>query len=198
MRSGLAAVAAAVALVGTAACGADGESAASSPSASPSSSQERTYFGNADSSAINETALPAQDALNKANESMQRCDRAADRGGYPAWRRCWHGTLDRAEQGVAQSAEVLERLARKDLPPRCVAELEATAEVLAEQARAVAGLTAGIDSPRRAAQTRALNQMQDVLATAHRTFAEKFQGLTPLCYSPEDLKSIDATPSQSP
>jgi hypothetical protein len=188
-------------LLATNACGSEGESgavASPSPSAQDSSSPARHYFGEAESSAINDTALPAQDALTKAHGSMARCDRAAESGGYPAWRRCWHRVLDPAEQGIVDSTEVLGELADKPLPPRCVAALEGAAKVLQGHARTVAAVTAGIDSPRRGEQTRALNRLQRVMEDAHQTFGKRFRGMTPLCYSPEDLKSIEADPSQVP
>lgn len=200
MRSLLVGLVAGVLLL-TTACGSDAESdaaASPSPSAEASSSPERQYFGDAESSAINDTALPAQDALTKAHGSMARCDRAAESGGYPAWRRCWHRVLDPAEQGIADSSEVLDELAGRPLPPRCVAALTATSKLLAAHARTVGALTEGIDSNRRGVQQRAINRLQRVLEDAHGTFGKRFGGMTPLCYSPEDLKSIEAEPSQAP
>ncbi|HET7350278.1 MAG TPA: hypothetical protein VFJ28_05025 [Marmoricola sp.] len=204
MKSVLVGLVAGVLLLTTAGCGSDGESdagsAATSPSASAkaSSSPAPTYFGDAESSAINDTALPAQDAITKAHGAMARCDRVGSSDGYPAWRRCWHRLLDPAEKGLVDSSGVLTELAGKPLPPRCVAALEAAAKALQGHARTVAAVMAGIDSPRLGAQTRAVNRMRRVLEEAHGAFGKRFGGLTPLCYSPEDLKSIEAEPSQVP
>lgn len=204
MRSVLVAMVAGVVLLTAAGCGSDGEtgtrSAAASPSdsATTSSSPSPTYFGEADSSAINETALPAQDAISKAYSAAARCDRVGSTKGYPAWRRCWHRLLDPAEKGLVDSSGVLTGLAAKELPPRCVAGLKSAAIALEGRARSVAVVMDGIDSPRRGAQTRAVNRMLRVLEDAHATFGKRLRGLTPLCYSPEDLKSIEAQPSQVP
>jgi hypothetical protein len=204
MRSVLVAMVAGVVLLTTAGCGSDGEtdtkSATASPSASPkaSSSPAQKFFVEADSAAINETALPAQAAISKAYGAAARCDRVGSTKGYPAWRRCWHRLLDPAEKGLVDSAGVLTGLADKELPPRCVAALEDAAKALEGRARTVGAVMAGIDSPGRGAQTRAVNRMLRVLEDAHATFGKRLRGLTPLCYSPEDLKSIEAQPSQVP
>lgn len=205
MRSVLVAMVAGVVLLTTAGCGSEGKSdtqsaAAASRSASPkpSSSPAPKYFVEADSAAINETALPAQAAISKAHGSAARCDRVGSTKGYPAWRRCWHRLLDPAEKGLVDSAGVLTGLADKELPPRCVAALEDAAKALEGRARTVGAVLAGIDSPGRGAQTRAVNRMLRVLEDAHATFGKRLRGLTPLCYSPEDLKSIEAQPSQVP
>ena len=62
----------------------------------------------------------------------------------------------------------------------------------------VGGLLRGIDSKRRVAQVRALRIYGTTLGEISKSFAEPFQAVTQVCYSPKDLASINASPKPSP
>ncbi len=171
----------------------------SGSSTSPGATPGATYFVEADTTAINAAAEPVRAAGVRAQAPAQlaRCDRARSKG-YPQWRACFHGLLDPLQQGLQALAAQLNTLAARDFPPDCVRSLGAGADIYAGFGADVQGLLAGIDSDRRPAQARSMRTYSATLARFGEGYAAPFQALTRVCYSPEDLASIDAQPSASP
>jgi len=158
-----------------------------------------TYFERADSDAINSTAATAQQALAKAytQRTQKRCNAAVSEG-YPAWRMCWHQALDPVEQGLVGLSTEMERLAGQEFQDKCVEQLTSAAATFEEMRTSIGGLLTRIDSDERASQQRAMNTYNRELLAVGRGFAPTFRSLTKVCYSPEDLASINASPSPSP
>jgi hypothetical protein len=185
-------------------CGSGSDSAdsptGSSAEKTPESgaTQEQTYFERADSDAINRVAATAQKALATAyaSKTQKKCNAAGSQG-YAAWRACWHQALDPVERSLDGLAQEMQRLAGQDLPEKCVAELKTASATFADMGRKVARLTTGIDSDQRASQKRAMNSYDRDLLAIGNGFAPTFRSLTQVCYSPDDLASINASPSPS-
>jgi hypothetical protein len=184
------------AVVLLAACGSsDAASKKSEPdtSASPAA----TYFVQADTDAINKAAAPAQAAGTKAvsDTGIAGCNKLE---AYPAWRKCWHSLLDPFSRGLTRLAATFTTLAANDLPEDCVTELEGAAETFGGFAGRVDGLLAGFDSDERSAQAKAAKRYGKTVQSIIDGFAKPFQDMTQVCYSPQDLESINASPSPSP
>lgn len=158
------------------------------------------YFVDHDTETVNEVASPAQQALTRAGStaSQNRCARVGNRRGYDEWRSCWHGLLDPLQSSLRSMAALLGDVSAKDLPPACVDELTSTQRRFERLADRTAGLLTGIDSPRRRAQVRAMNAYGTVLGQIGTAFTESFPAMTAVCYSPEDLAGINASPQGSP
>ena len=187
--------------------GARSSSQSSSQSSSPSvagnpSSTEgsgATYFTNTESDAINAVARPAQAAatraLTAANES--RCNRLGSKG-YAVWRACWHALLDPYAQGLRAIAAELGTLQVGEFPAGCLDGLKAADSTFRGFAQRVDRLLAGFDSNKRAAQVKAINGYTSTIRTIETGYSKPFQAVTRVCYSPEQLKKLDASTSASP
>jgi len=196
----LAAVACAALLASGCGSGGDASSGSSaSASPSPTATPSAAYFVKADTAAINEAAHAAQAAGTKATArpSMNRCDRAGAKG-YAAWRACWHGLLDPYQHSLEGLSTTLEALTGHDVPHACKTQLGHASDTFAGRADEVAGLTKGIDSDTRAQQVKAMHDYEKTLTAISYGYTKPFQALTQVCYSPQDLASINASPSGSP
>ena len=180
-------------------CGGDGESGSGDAKDEPSASPAASYFVKADTDAINAALVQAQKAGARAQapKAQAACNKAGDRG-YEAWRTCWHNLLNPFEKALTDLAAELGRLAERDFPEDCVTSLGGAQAAFTGFAEEVDGLITGIDSQRRAAQVRALRLYGPTLGEISKSFAEPFQGVTGVCYSPKDLASITASPRPSP
>ncbi len=179
-------------------CG-SGESDADDDKGDPSSSPTASYFVKADTDAINAVAVKAQTTGARAQAAKQQaaCNKAASRG-YERWRTCWHNLLEPFEAALTGLATQLGTLAERDFPDDCVTSLKAAEAAFTGFATEVEDLHKGIDSKRRAAQVRALKIYGTTLGEISKSFAEPFQAVTQVCYSPKDLASINASPRPSP
>ena len=101
-------------------------------------------------------------------------------------------------KALAGLATELGTLAEREFPEDCVTSLEAGEAAFTGFATQVDGLLRGIDSKRRVAQVRALRIYDTTLGEISKSFAEPFQAVTQVCYSPKDLASINASPKSSP
>jgi hypothetical protein len=177
----------------------DGESASGGENDDPSASPTASYFVRADTDAINAAAVRAQKtgAMAQAAKQQTSCNKAGDRG-YEPWRTCWHKLLTPFRKALAGLAAQLGTLAEREFPEDCVTSLEAAEVAFTGFATQVDGLLRGIDSKRRVAQVRALRIYDTTLGEISKSFAEPFQAVTQVCYSPKDLASINASPRSSP
>ena len=167
----------------------DGEPKKPSRSETPSAS----YFVIEDTAGLNQAAATAQTAGTRARavRNLEACNKI---DAYPAWRRCWHGLLDPFAKGLTDLGGEFTSLATGTFPASCVAELEKGAQTFAGFAREVDALLAGIDSSDRRAQVKATRAYQGSLDGIGEGFNKPFQDITQVCYSPEDLASINASP----
>ena len=179
--------------------GGDGDAGSGGEKDEPSASPTAAYFVRADTDAINAAAVKAQrtGAQAQAAKAQTACNKAANRS-YEQWRTCWHNLLDPFKASLTGLATELRTLAKRDFPEDCVTSLGAAEVAFTGFATEVEGLLAGIDSKRRAAQVRALRIYGTTLGEISKSFAEPFQGVTGVCYSPKDLASITASPRPSP
>lgn len=182
----------------------EGSSAAASPEPSASASDEavgedQVFFVRKDTAAINQVVARAQESgtTAQARDRLARCNQARDRG-YAAWRACWHDLLDPYRRTLSAVAQQLGEIAAQDLPAACSEQLRAGERRFTGFERRVGGLVAGIDSEERAAQVRAMGAYDRELRAVGAGFAPVFQDLTKVCYSPQELASIDAESSGSP
>lgn len=188
-------------------CGSGSESSSSDGGSAPSQAASPeagavtagAFFVTADTDAINAAAAPAQQALRRAavEKAPARCDRQSSKG-YDAWRACWHGLLDPVSEGLQGLAVQLNTLASRDFGEDCVRTLSAAADTFTGYSDEVGRLLAGIDGENRKAQSKAVNTYTPTLRKMATGFAEPFEDLTAVCYSPADLESINASPSTSP
>lgn len=198
LRTVCATVIGALLLVG---CGSGGDSSADTgdSGASPSAGPSTTYFVRADTDQINRVTARAQKAAvaAQAQKRIEACD-AKTAEGYAAWRACWHRLLDPFEASLRAVATTLTERGAQDLPQSCRTELERAATTFVARAKVVSGLLAGIDSEQRKDQDRAMRTYTGSLEKMAKKWAKPFQDLTQACYSPEELASINASPSASP
>ena len=199
MRGPPCAFALAVALTVSGCGGGDGKSESSGEKGDPSASPTTAYFVRADTDAINAAAVQAQKtgAQAQAAKAQAACNKAGNRG-YRQWRTCWHNLLGPFKTSLTGLATELATLAERDFSEDCVTSLEAAGAAFTGFADEVDALLAGIDSKRRTTQVRALKVYGATLGEISKSFAEPFQGVTQVCYSPKDLASITASPSPSP
>lgn len=175
-------------------------SAGASPSGSASASDAaEVFFARADSDAVNRVVARAQRSGTRATARQQtdRCNATSDRG-YDAWRRCWHGLLDPFRRDLVAVGTQLGTMAGQDLPSACQAGLRQGQQRFTGYGDRIAGLLRGIDSAERSAQVRSMNTYDAVIRRLGRGFAPYFQRLTRVCYSPQELASIDAAAKASP
>jgi hypothetical protein len=179
--------------------GGDGEAESGSQKGKPSASPTATYFVRADTDAINAAAVKAQKtgATAQAAKQQKSCNKAGQRG-YDQWRSCWHKLLAPFRKALAGLAAEFGALAEREFPDDCVTSLEAGEAAFTGFATQADGLLRGIDSKRRTAQVRALRIYDTTLGEISKSFAEPFQAVTQVCYSPKDLASINASPRSSP
>ena len=189
----------ALALTGSGCGGGGGDKESSGQKSKPSASPTAAYFVRADTDAINVAAVKAQKTGATAQSAKQQktCNKAGE-GGYEEWRSCWHQLLDPFRKALAGLATEFGTLAEREFPEDCVTSLEAGEAAFTGFATQVDGLLRGIDSKRRVAQVRALRIYDTTLGEISKSFAEPFQAVTQVCYSPKDLASINASPRSSP
>ncbi len=199
MRATICAFAVGVALTLPGCGSGDGGSESGGDKGDPSASPTASYLVRADTDAINAVAVKAQQTGAKAQAAKEQaaCNKAG-RDGYKQWRACWHDLLDPFSTAMTDLAAQLGALAKRDFPDDCVTSLEAAQAAFTGFAAEVDGLLEGIDSKRRATQVRALRLYDTTLGEISKSFAEPFQTVTQVCYSPEDLASINASPKPSP
>ena len=130
-----------------------------------------------------------------ANET--RCNRLGAKS-YPAWRACWHRLLDPYSQKLRAIGDALRNLQVGAFPPACVTALKAADTTFQGFAGRVDMLSAGIDSDKRAAQTRATNSYNATIKAIENDYAKPFQSMTQACYSPEELKKLNSRKTASP
>jgi hypothetical protein len=179
-------------------CG-GGDAESRGTKSAPSPSPTASYFIRADTDGINAAAVKAQKtgATAQAAKQQKSCNKAGERG-YDQWRSCWHELLVPFSKALAGLATELGTLAEREFPEDCVTSLEAGEAAFTGFATQVDGLLRGIDSKRRVAQVRALRIYDNTLGEISKSFAEPFQAVTQVCYSPKDLASINASPRSSP
>jgi hypothetical protein len=185
-------------------CGSDSAPATKSEpksASSPTASQtaEPSYFVAADTTAINKAADPMLKAGTKAQAeaSIDRCNKFTEQGIAP-YRRCLHALLDPFAAGLRGVATAFEALARRGFAESCATELGGAAQAFEDLATQVDQLMAGFDDDRRAAQVRSARTFQKKLDGVTQGYTKSFQALTQVCYSPQDLESINASPTPSP
>ena len=174
-------------------------SASASPSGSSGGASSATYFTNAESDAINAVARPAQAAATRATAAgnERRCNKLASKS-YPAWRTCWHGLLDPYAQKLKAIGGEFRILQVGTFPSACVAALKGADGVFQGFAQRVGGLLAGIDSPKRSAQVKALNSYTRTIRAVEAGYQKPFNSVTEVCYSPQQLKKLRSSPTPSP
>jgi hypothetical protein len=160
-------------------------------------SAEATYFVAKDTDKINKAAAAVQAAGAKAfnDARIKACN---DVDTYRAWRRCWHTLLDPYSKGLNGLVGALKDLRRQGFPDACRGELAAAARTFHTFGARVEGLLVGIDSTERAQQVASAKHYGTTLSAISQGFAKPFQQLTQVCYSPEDLAKINASPAPSP
>jgi hypothetical protein len=175
--------------------GARSDDGATSSAPAPSATASTGFFVGADTAAINKAAAAAQKASTRAasRAGSARCNRARSEG-YPSWRACWHELLDPLQLSLNGLATELNTLASHDLPHACVTELGKAAETFAGFSSDVEKLLIGIDSGERSRQSKAMRDFSPTLDTITAGYTKPFQELTQVCYSPQDLESINASP----
>lgn len=183
-------------------CGSDASSTADAAPSKPSRSSspeaaEATFFGAEDSAVINKDAAAVQDASANArtSTSISRCNKV---GAYPAWRACWHRLLDPVAKGHAGLAETFTTMAKRDFPPECIAQLRRSRQTFAGFGKQIDRLLSGIDSDDRSRQVKAMKAYVSTLDGISKAYLKPFQSLTQVCYSPQDLASINSSPTPSP
>lgn len=185
-----------------AACGggSDGGLAEPSSPSSPTSaaSPAEGFFVEADSTELNAAAQQAQDALAVVGSAKQirRCNTAGDRG-YDAWRKCFHQGLDPLVSGLDKASTKLEEMSDREFVSACQDALGSASTVLAEQRDVVAKMLKVVDGPPGAAVQRFARNFEDDAHKVRDTVSGEYSALTQACYSPEDLASINASPSSS-
>lgn len=162
----------------------------------PSPTVEAAYLVKADTARINRVALAAQAAGKRAGSARAtaRCNRI---DAYPAWRACWHDVLDPYRTSLSAMGTTMGSFTDRGFPEDCTTELGRARTTYAGLSGQVGGLLRGIDSPSRAAQTKAIRGYWRTLRRVERGFTSPFVPVTQACYSPRDLASINASPSPS-
>jgi hypothetical protein len=186
---------AAVLLVG---CGGESEPKASPEAAKKSSAP--AYFVKSDTDAVNQATTLAIAAGNRAvdKKKLTACNKAS-RKGYAAWRTCWHDLLDPLQSSLGGVQVQLTVLSEKErLPKACADELTTAAGTFADFAEEVDVLRAGIDSDDRAAQLETGRTYVSTIRRIGDSYAEPFQSLTKVCYSPGDQEELPTPATPSP
>lgn len=183
-------------------CGSDASSEAgpapSKQSGSSSSGPPASdFFVAEDTAAINKDSAAAQDAGANARTAtnISRCNKIV---ALPAWRTCLHRLLDPVARGHAALAETFATMAKRSFPPECVAALARSEQTFAGFGKRIEALLRGLDDDDRRAQTKATTSYVSTLDGISEDYAKPFQELTQVCYSPQDLASINASPTPSP
>jgi len=158
---------------------------------------EATYFVDKDTNKINEAAAAAQAAGAKASKDA-RIDACNDIDTYRPWRKCLHTLLDPYSKGLDQLVGVLKDLRRQGFPDDCRGELADAAGTFHRFGSRVEGLLVGIDSNERSQQVASAKHYGSTLTAISEGFAKPFQELTQVCYSPEELAKINASPAPTP
>jgi hypothetical protein len=183
--------------------GSDSTSAAGSgseaqkPGATSRATPSASYFTEEDTAAINKPAAAVQLAGTAVRDSKRIATCSSIRN-YPRWRKCWHRLLDPYSAALNELARVVLSLRSHDVPETCITELRNAAQTFAGFAAKVEAVMAGIDSEKRADQVAAGKAYGATMDDAAAGFVKPFQTITRACYSPEDLASIDASPSATP
>jgi hypothetical protein len=188
-----------VALLLLAGCGGESDSAAQPKASEKSSTPKAAYFVKDDTDAVNLATTTAIEAGSTAvdKKNIAACNQASSKG-YPAWRACWHALLDPLKSSLAGVQAQLARLSTKEnRPEACATELNAAARTFGGFATMVDGLTHGIDSDKRADQLKTGKTYVTTIRRIGDGYAKPFQALTKFCYSPSDLKKIQASPTPS-
>ena len=197
MRLALSTIFAAVLLAG---CGGGSDAEAEPKASKESATPKVAYFVKTDTDAVNKATTAAIEAGNIAvdKKNIAACNKASSKG-YPAWRACWHALLDPLGTSLAGVQAQLTTLSKKaKLPEACATELTAAAQAFGDFATKVGGLSAGIDSDKRAEQLKTGKTYVSTIRGIGDSYAKPFQSLTKVCYSPSDLKKIQASPTPSP
>jgi hypothetical protein len=179
-------------------CGGDsGSDKSGTPSAEERKARDASYFATAETRAINTAAAAAQTAGAKAASTAHTaaCSKIKE---YAAWRTCWHGLLDPFFSGLAGLSGVFRSLSTRNFPEDCAIQIKRAAQTFTAFAGRVDALLGGIDSDQRAAQVKAARSYQATVDGITEGYNEPFRNLTQVCYSPEDLASINASPTPRP
>ena len=176
-------------------CGCGSGAASDDEPKEPSGSKtpSASYFVTEATDGLNQAAATAQAAGTRARavRNLEACNKV---DAYPAWRQCWHRLLDPFAKSLTDLGGEFTSLASGTFPAACVAELEKGAQTFAGFASQVDALLAGIDSSDRRAQVKATRAYQGSLDGIAEGYTKPFQDITQVCYSPEDLASINASP----
>ncbi len=179
----------------------DAKTGAATPEESAGSSAVPggTYFTRTETDEINVVAAKVSKAGAHAAETkrVKACNKAADRGVKP-YRACLHKLLDPFATELGALATVFGTLAGRELPAECVESLGKAQVTYIGLKSQVEELLAGFDSDERKSQDRSAQKYYKTLDTIGAAYPKPFQEMTQVCYSPEDLASINASPSPSP
>ncbi len=158
-----------------------------------------TYFTQTESDSINAIAGKATQAGAKAvdDKQVQACNKAAERGPGP-YRTCLHALLEPVASALGDLAAEFGRLAGREFPPECVTSLGEAQVTFTGLSSRVAEILGRFDSEDTKAQNRAARTYYKSLEEVSGGFTKPFQEMTQACYSPQDLASINASPSASP
>jgi len=181
-------------------CGSEGTSdtGAEADTSEPSQTEAPTYFVEKDTATINVLAAAAQKATTRAraDAAIDRCNQATEQG-IAAYRTCLHDLLDPAQAKLTALAAGLSKLADQELPPACVTELSRASDAFSALGEQVGALLKGIESPQRAAQMKTARTYVATVDRVNQGYAGPFEQMTKVCYSPEDLAKITASPTPS-
>ncbi len=157
------------------------------------------YFTDTETDSINVVAAKvSKAAVNAAaTKRVNACNKATSRGVKP-YRACLHKLLDPYATELGALATVFGTLAGQDLPEECVTSLGKAQVTYTGLKSQVEGLLAGFDSDERKSQNRSARGYYKTLDAVATAYPKPFQDMTQVCYSPDDLASINASPSPSP
>ncbi len=117
--------------------------------------------------------------------------------GYAPYRACVHKLLEPVVANLDAIATAIRRTARPEMTAACTKAIDETATFYDSYSENITGLLAGFDDDARAAQVKSSKDYFPLLGRLSRRFDSPLADLTQPCYSPEDLASINASPSAS-
>lgn len=170
--------------------------AASTPSDTP---EEREYFGDAESEALNAAILALDKKRNDATDqaTVDKC--FALYSEPDAWRECLHDLLDPVAKGYDRLAKTADGTARPELGQKCTDAIGTFSATMRNHATGVEDLVAAFDGDRRADHDAAA-------AIYHKTVDPSLDkaiiAISKGCYSKETLENLSesagATDSAKP
>ncbi len=179
--------------------GAASADASAEPTTEPTGATNATYFSRTESDSLNALSNKVWQAGTKAEspKQVEACNKAGGRGFGP-YRTCLHGLLDPLSAAVGDLAAEFGNLADREFSTDCAASLRASQKTSSGLQSKLENLLAGYDSDDPKAQKRSAQGYAKTVTSLSPALTGIFQGITASCYSPEDLASINASPSPSP